>query len=148
MIPLGLSRLLERHCPSWTDMDIKRAIAKIERQTGCVITLQVCDTVVSVVDPELNCHFIMKLGSPSQHESEMLELHKRIYSSRRREKYYQQDGKCAQCGSKLKGMGECDHIQSRGAHGRNDRLSNLQIVCAPFTGGCDYHHVKHTKGFK
>lgn len=58
-----------------------------------------------------------------------------VYALRRAEVFKEQDYLCKLCGG-LKPL-ECDHIESRGAHGRNDRKENLRGLCV------DCHRIRH-----
>lgn len=62
----------------------------------------------------------------------------RNYAAMRRRVFAEQGGKCAECG-KFRPL-ECDHRNSRGSNGRDDRRENLQGLCNP----C--HEKKH-RGF-
>lgn len=127
-------------------MDLGRKIRKVERCTGCDISIVYNENKQPVRletnDWELRGRkFSIDLGAPSQHERNLKALQENIYHERAKEKYRLQKGKCASCGRDLKGSGECDHIVTR-AKGRNDSLSNLRILCGPW-GGCDEHRKKH-----
>lgn len=131
-------------------IDLHRRVRKVERELRCSIHIELLDGKpysLLIEDPELaGMRFTASVGPPSQQDRNLRLLHEQVYRARAREKYRQQRGLCAHCSRELKGQGQCDHIRSRGAHGRSDTLSNLQILCAPFTGGCSFHEDKHTKG--
>ena len=101
---------------------------------------------LTVDDPELDFHFSRSIGPPSRYVAQIQTFHEHIYHERAREKHRQQGGLCAHCGRPLGGRGECDHIKSRARGQRDDRLSNLRIVCPPMTGGCSFHQDRHSKG--
>lgn len=127
-------------------LDISRAIRKVEKITGCALTVQCEDgdpTWIEVHDAETRRIFKQFLGPPSRQMASIKKLHEEIYHARAKEKHQLQGGMCAHCNKDLGNMGECDHIESRGRHGRDDRLFNLQILCPPFSGGCDFHRKKH-----
>ena len=63
----------------------------------------------------------------------VLQLHGRIVMGL-------QGWKCHNCGQSSTGL-EADHIVRR-SKGRDDRVSNLQALCASFTG-CRIHQQKH-----
>lgn len=122
-------------------MDLQRKIRKVERATGLSIAL--VDGVLVTYDQELDEQlFELPIGTPSNHEKALHRFHEDIYHARARRKHQMQGGKCALCGRQMGDMGECDHILTRGAHGRDDRMENLQIVCNP----C--HRTKHGERVK
>lgn len=100
---------------------------------------------LSIADAELGQIIGVKLGPPSKWLQQIKALHEEVYHARAKEKYRLQNGLCAECKRPLRGSGECDHIVAR-ARGRDDRLKNLKIVCAALSGGCTYHHDRHSKG--
>lgn len=100
---------------------------------------------LSINDSELSKVFSVPLDAPSKWLQQIKALHEEIYHARAKEKYRLQNGLCAECKRPLRGSGECDHIIAR-ARGRDDRLKNLKIVCAALSGGCTYHHDRHSKG--
>lgn len=134
-------------------VDLDRKRRHVERITGATITVRPYEgeqrwLFIEAIDPELGGRTLSRIAHTEPQAMRLLdEIHNDIYHSRARERHRLQGGKCAHCGKNLGRMGECDHIESRGAHGRNDRLSNLQILCPPFlSGGCDYHRSKHAGG--
>jgi hypothetical protein len=126
---------------------IERMIRKVAKALRCDIHIsEEGGVTIRTFDLELHGRmFVQYLGSPSNWERAIQHFHEHIYHERAKEKHRQQGGKCASCGKHLGNLGECDHINGRaGARGgRDDRLSNLQIVCPPFSGGCDFHQRKH-----
>ena len=124
---------------------LERAIEKAERALG--IRLHRYVLRVWAEDSELSFRrFIADIGPPSKYAQQVRALHEEIYHARAQEKHRLQGGLCAWCSRPLGNKGECDHIKPRARGGRSDVLSNIQIVCPPFSGGCDYHHRKHSKG--
>ena len=134
-------------------MDLEMKIRKVERCLGVPVGIYrstVTGKTVSVVchDTELDEHpyFHAELGIHSKAEAELKRFHERIYKARCQAKYHLQNGKCAHCKRSLNGKGEANHIKHRGSHGRDDRMANLEIVCAAMSGGCTFHHDEHSKG--
>lgn len=126
-------------------LDISRAIRKVEKITGCAITVQCEDGVptwIEVHDAETRRIFKQFLGPPSRQMASIKRLHEEIYHARGQAKFREQNGLCALCGLPMKGTEntEIDHIESRGAHGRDDRMSNLRAV-----HGRPCHHDRHNK---
>jgi len=110
-------------------MDIGRKLRKVERETGAALEV-IADSVLMAHDPELGVMYNFPLGPPSTREAAIKRLHEAIYHRRGEEKLRQQGFKCALCGLPLDGTSNTsiDHIESRGAHGRNDRMVNLRVV--------------------
>lgn len=106
--------------------------------------------ILHVVDPELGgrMEFFAHLGPRSKLEQQVKALHEDIYRSHAREKHRMQGAKCAKCGKDLGLLGETNHIKHRGRNGRDDRLSNLEVVCPPFSGGCSWHRQEHGERVK
>lgn len=67
-------------------------------------------------------------------------FHEHVYHERGRLVYELQKELCALCGGRMRTY-EIDHIDSRGAHGRNDRIGNLQAVHPSLTHSC--HRERH-----
>ncbi len=111
-------------------MDIGRKLRKVERQTGATLELFSASGLIVALDPETGMRFEQFLGSPSQHETNIKRLHETIYHKRGEEKLRQQGFTCALCGLPLDGTSNTsiDHIESRGAHGRSDAMSNIRVV--------------------
>lgn len=102
--------------------------------------------IFQATDPELERTFTQSYKTPSQLEHALDELHNKIYFARGAEVNRRQEGKCCFCGKKMKRNSyEIDHILSRGAHGRNDRIFNLRVCCAGLSG-CDGHRIRHGNG--
>lgn len=127
-------------------MDLAMKVRKVARCLGVDVVLHTATPPFSVecFDRELGGRrFFASLGTASRRLANLKAFHEQIYHERAKQKYIEQEGKCAHCGRDLKGSGQCDHRLSRGAHGRDDRSQNLQIVCSVFSGGCDFHARKH-----
>ena len=133
--------------------DLARLARKISRCLGVEVVLTTdyeakTPLIVATVDDreQSGNTFRVALGPPSKREDNLRRTHELVYHSRAKEKHRQQGGKCAHCGKALGNLGECDHINPRGRFGRDDQMPNLQIVCPPFSGGCDFHQLKHGQG--
>jgi len=116
----------------------------VERATGCEIEIiwDNSDVIAFVAkDPELGREFTVQVEHRSEREKQLGKLHETVYHARGAEKYRQQEGRCAMCNRELNGQYEIDHIKSRGAHGRNDALSNLRVVGKVFQ--CRCHRQRH-----
>lgn len=124
-----------------------RTVKKAEKALGIEITGGIGIGNIAAIDTEIGAYFERAIGPPSKYEQQVKSFHETIYHARAEEKHRQQGGRCAHCGKFLGSLGECDHIKSRARGGRDDRMSNLQIVC-PAGHGCTYHHDKHNKGRK
>jgi hypothetical protein len=112
------------------EIDIKR------NEAGKVLSF-------SAYDPVLDRRFISCPDRPSDAERALKKLHSDIYHARGEYVYQKQKGLCFFCGVKMPvDQWEADHKDSRGAHGRDDSPSNLQICCTGFSG-CDGHRRKH-----
>jgi hypothetical protein len=125
--------------------DIFRLARKIERCLGVplIFTGAPADRAFSahIDDSEQSrCKFTKVLWPPSAHVANLKALHEDVYKQRGRRKFEIQNGHCALCGEKMKGTEntEIDHIATRGAHGRNDDISNLRVVHAE-----PYHRERH-----
>lgn len=128
-------------------VDLSRRVRKVERELGVPVTIHYLDsgTPCSLIcrDTELgDVRFTRYLQSPSLWERNLKAFHEDIYHARAKEKYRLQGGQCSRCKRPLRGSGECNHIVHR-SKGRDDRLSNLEIVCAAMSGGCDFHQREH-----
>lgn len=126
--------------------DLARAIRKAEKALGSPLELVLDPATgstigVQAVDAFEDRHTVY-LGPPSFHIRAVEQLHEAIYRSRGRKAFKDQKGLCAICGKPMRGTEntEVDHIKSRGAHGRDDRQENLQVV-----HGNPCHHDKHSK---
>ena len=135
-------------------VDLPRLARKISRALGVEVVLTTdyearTPTMYASVDDSAQSGEIFRkpLGPPSRREQNLHELHEDVYHARCREKHRRQGGRCAACGKPLGKYGEGDHIRGRaGARGgRDDNISNIQVVCPPFSGGCAFHHDKHSK---
>jgi hypothetical protein len=134
--------------------DLDRLARKISRTLGVEVVLipdyeaRTPLITASVDDREQSgSSFAVPLGPPSKRADNLRRLHEAVYHSRCRAKHVLQGGRCAHCGKTLGDLGEGDHIRGRsGARGgRDDRIENIQVVCPPFSGGCSFHHDKHSK---
>ncbi len=97
----------------------------------------------TAVDPVLERNFAATYKIPSRMEFALDQLHEDVYHARGAEAWKRQEGKCCFCGRYMHHMSyEIDHVQSRGAHGRNDALSNLRVCCSGLSG-CDGHRRRH-----
>lgn len=118
--------------------DLERHVRKVSRALGVEVTILYRDNprkepvALLCIDAEqYDRLFERDLGTPSNWERNLKIFHETIYHARGVRKYHQQKGLCAICGESLNGgtqNTEIDHIESRGAHGRDDRLSNLRVV--------------------
>ncbi len=118
--------------------DLERHVRKVERALGVQVSVLYRDVngkdphSLLCIDSELNDRrFEMDLFSPSQWERRLKIFHETIYHARGVRKYHLQSGLCAICKKSLNGgtqNTEIDHIESRGANGRDDRLYNLRVV--------------------
>ena len=123
-------------------MNLERLARKISRALGVEVVLGDDNTATVDDSAATGNKYRVPLGPPSRREQNLHRLHELIYHARAKVKYEMQGGLCAICKRQLNGRGETDHIKTR-AKGRDDRLENLQVLCAPFSGGCTYHHRKH-----
>ena len=127
-------------------VDIQRELRKHERELG--ISLQLAydgktPLFVKADDFENSrCRFIKPFGLRSTWLQTLDAIHEEVYHARGRRLMVLQNGQCANCSRPLNNRAECDHIETR-AKGRNDRMENLQLVCARMGGGCDFHARKH-----
>ena len=96
---------------------------------------------VEIIEPLPQCGWQLKstdfdtlyltdIGTPSKWEQGLAKHHARIYHDRGRRKLIEQNGKCAMCSILLSEHtgAEIDHIESRGAHGRDDSMSNIRVL--------------------
>lgn len=128
---------------------LRRALAKAEKALGLEIRVRMdgSSACLEANDDELRGRrFAAVLHPPSRFVDQAKAFHEEIYHARCQEKYRQQSGLCAHCKRPLRGRGETDHIKTRARGGRDDRLSNLQVVCHSLSGGCTFHQDKHSKG--
>ena len=124
-------------------IDIAAKARGVSRALGIEVEHRPDFKMFCTTDPVLERSFAVTYRIPSQAENALLQLHEDVYHARGTEAWKRQEGKCCFCGKHLHHMSfEIDHIQSRGAHGRNDALSNLQVCCSGL-GGCDGHRKKH-----
>jgi hypothetical protein len=69
-------------------------------------------------------------------------LHAMVYRARREELYARQRGRCSRCDLKTQHL-TCHHKKHRAVNGRDDRLSNMELLCTgPGTNGC--HDAEHS----
>lgn len=128
---------------------IEAKVRGIERATGCVIQT-LYDRLGKPLsfkawDGELIAQFAEEYIGTRENDAEraLALLHTTIYRANGKEAYQSQEGKCAFCGKHMPPNSyEIDHKKSRGAHGRDDRVENLQAVCTGLSG-CDTHRRKH-----
>lgn len=116
----------------------------VERATGCEIEIiwDNHDVIAFVAkDPELGREFTVQVEHRSERERQLSKLHETVYHARGAEKYRQQGGKCAMCNRELNGSYDIDHIRSRGAHGRDDRMENIRCLGNAFK--CSCHRQRH-----
>lgn len=128
-------------------IDLERKLRRVERCLGVPVVLRSNGdgdgSTMFVNDrKQSGLQFSQKLGTESRWERNLIKLHEAVYHARAKKKHELQGGKCSRCGKDLGTLGECNHIVHR-AHGRDDSLSNLEIVCPPFSGGCDWHRKEH-----
>lgn len=121
-------------------------VRKVARCLGVDVVLHTATPPFSVecFDRELGGRrFFASLGTASRRLANLKAFHEQIYHERAKRKFEDQRGLCALCGKPMKGTEntECDHIETRGSHGRDDRLTNLRIV-----HGVPCHRDRHTKG--
>ncbi len=114
-------------------VDVAKLARKISRCLGGEVEIKFTDTRPSGVafyDKDLDINFFAPLATPSSWETAIKSFHEMIYRSRGRAIFKYQGGLCAICGAAMRGTDntEIDHIESRGAHGRNDRMENLRVV--------------------
>jgi 5-methylcytosine-specific restriction endonuclease McrA len=131
-------------------MDYHRVIRKVERITGCTLDAitEHEDGVWRPVaftadDPELGVKLIQAVKGKCRHSVIVAihRLHEQIYRARREELYRRQRGCCARCKMKTPRM-TCHHKKHRGAHGRDDRMENLEMLCTGM-GTKDCHGGEH-----
>ena len=126
--------------------DIARVARKIERILGAPVEIvksaEGTPLAAEINDPETQCKFTRFLGPPSKRVENLKALHEQVYRQRGRMKFTLQGGRCAICGRPMKGdeNTEIDHIESRGAHGRSDVMTNLRVV-----HGDPCHRERHSK---
>lgn len=133
-------------------IDLPRRVRKVNRELGPAAEVKImystsdkeCKTPLSLIceDEETKKGFNQPLGPQSQWEKNLKKIHEDVYHARAKEKYRLQGGKCSRCGRELRDKGECNHIVHR-SKGRDDRLFNLEIVCASMSNGCDFHQREH-----
>lgn len=137
---------------------LERRVRKVERELGVPVYLvcnfstpqyfSCCDNEIENAlgklpyDGTFEYWFIEPCGTRSRWERNLKAFHEKIYHARAKVKYRLQGGKCSRCGRNLNGSGECNHIVHR-SKGRDDRLSNLEIVCPSMSNGCDFHQREH-----
>lgn len=116
----------------------------VARALGIPVTLDLGPPPnVQAFCPILEKTFEVRYRLPSQAERALKMLHADVYRARGAAVYRRQMALCAMCGRWMSPGGyEIDHRLSRGAHGRDDAVSNLQAVCAGLSG-CDLHRRKH-----
>jgi len=121
----------------------ERLVRKIFQMTGCEVQ------VLADHDSRYNLHandsqsgesFVSMGITKSRLPQALRDMHESIYRARCRRKYELQGGRCAKCGRDLQGCGEGHHIQHR-SKGRDDRISNLAVLCTGFAGAC--HREEH-----
>lgn len=125
--------------------DLERKVRRVERCLGIDVQIILNDNGSGWLGSEDNGEWLItKLGTPSKWEEGIRSHHESIYHRRGQRKYAEQQGKCSKCGVDLRGVCDINHIRHRGAHGRDDRMDNLEAVCNAFTsGGCDWHQREH-----
>lgn len=110
---------------------IEGDVRKVERQTGCSISIHTIlfsgKRQFKAWDPELERLFWSDVVTPSREKAALGRLREDVYHARGNQKAVEQGMKCALCGEHMVNF-EIDHKESRGAHGRNDRSSNLRCV--------------------
>lgn len=119
-------------------MDLERLARKVSQCLGCEVRIVYRHGMNGEIPHYLECVdtdlggrvFSKPFTVPSRYEQEVKIFHESIYKERSRAKFVEQNGLCALCGEPMKGTEntECDHIETRGAHGRDDRLINLRVV--------------------
>lgn len=113
-------------------VDLRTKARNVSRQLGCHIDIEFqpdgTPFALSCTDGELNDRpFFAVIAHPRDFEKTLRCFHEAIYHARGEAKYLEQNRECALCGLKMDTY-EIDHIESRGAHGRNDRMANLRAV--------------------
>ncbi len=117
--------------------DLARLARKISRCLGVEVVLTTdyeakTPLIVATVDDreQSGNTFRVALGPPSKREDNLRRVHSMIYLARGKQRFRQQKGLCGICGKPMKGSEntEIDHIETRGAHGRSDLMSNLRVV--------------------
>lgn len=122
-------------------VDLPAKMRTISRILGADVELR--GRCFCVFCPSLDKTFTQDFDKERLAEVALRELHSRVYRERGMLAYRLQEGKCIFCGRAMPSNSyEIDHKSSRGAHGRNDRVDNLQAVCTGFNG-CDMHRKKH-----
>ena len=120
-------------------VDLKQSVREVERITGATVVLSFEGVIakiealkgISIRDQELHKAFKweFKPGITELAAIAIVEkLHNVLYKARGRKVYLEQGRKCVQCGSPLNGSYDINHKESRGAHGRNDRIANLEVI--------------------
>lgn len=125
-------------------VDLAAQARGVARALGIPVTLDLGPPPsVQAFCPKLEKTFEVRYRLPSQAERALKMLHSDVYRARGEFVFKEQRELCAMCGRRIPANAyEIDHIKSRGAHGRNDAVTNLQAVCAGLSG-CDLHRRKH-----
>lgn len=116
-------------------MDLERKVRAVEEILGVEVSIRYTQEgyPIGLVcnDWELRGkRFECDLSPPSKYRWQVDHFHARIYKERGQEVFRRQRGLCGICGGKMAGTSntEIDHIETRGAHGRSDVMSNLRAV--------------------
>lgn len=122
-------------------VDIGAKCRGVSRALGLDVEHDPVLRIFRASDPVLERTFTSSYNNLFQVEFALDTLHEDIYHARGNEAHRRQKGQCCFCGKSIKAF-ETDHIESRGAHGRNDRLENLRTCCTGL-GGCGGHRIRH-----
>ncbi len=111
-------------------VDLPAKARAVSRALGVPVTLELGPPpAFRTFCPKLERTFEVRYRLASQAERALKMLHDDVYWARGATVYQLQFGKCAMCGRRMMpGQYEIDHIKSRGAHGRDDRIENLRAL--------------------
>lgn len=110
---------------------IEGDVRKVERQLGQSISIHEQPGLNKIRfecwDSETDEIFLSDWVTPSRQKYTLSRIHEAVYHARGRVVAKKQDMECAICGLAMFAY-EIDHIESRGANGRDDRMVNLRAV--------------------
>lgn len=84
---------------------------------------------ITIIDNETGQTYQQQCHTEKQFETLLQKMHSLAYRTRAQLVSLAQGGLCKFCGEQR--PLECDHIMTRGRHGRLDSVSNIRMLCRP-----------------